>query len=192
MSVLKVKDLSAGFGSFKVLDNINLLVEPGLNIIIGANGCGKTSLLRVIAGLLPVTSGQVLFEKNDLLVMKSNELANIISYLAQHPKVHWPLLVENLVALARTNIRESLQQTNSIIAQAMADCNVLQFAKRPMDKLSGGERARVLLARALAVQADLLLVDEPTASLDPAQQLAMMKILAAVGRTGKNRAVRYS
>jgi len=185
MSILKVIDLSVGFGSFKVLNNINLLVDPGLNIIIGANGCGKTSLLRVIAGLLPATKGQVLFGQNDLLAMKPNDRANIISYLAQNPKVHWPLLVENLVALARTNIRETPQQTKSIIAQAMADCNVLQFAKRPMDKLSGGERARVLLARALAVQADLLLVDEPTAALDPAQQLSMMKILATEGDRGK-------
>jgi iron complex transport system ATP-binding protein len=185
MSILKINDLSADLGSFKVLDNISLSVNPGLNVIIGANGSGKTSLLRVIAGLLTATNGQILFGQNDLLLMKQSDRANIISYLAQYPKVHWPLLVENLVTLARSNVRESRQQSKSVIEQAMADCNVLQFAKRRMDQLSGGERARVLLARALAVQAGLLLVDEPTAALDPAQQLSMMEILAATGDTGK-------
>lgn len=185
MSILEITDLSADLGSFKILENINLNINPGLNVIIGANGSGKTSLLRVIAGLLPAIKGQILFGQNDLLAMKQLPKAKIISYLAQHPKVHWPLLVENLVALARSNVLESRQQSNRVTEQAMRDCNVLQFAKRRMDKLSGGERARVLLARALAVQAGLLLVDEPTAALDPAQQLSIMKILSAVGDTGK-------
>jgi len=185
MNILEITDLSAKLGSFKILDNVNLNINPGLNVIIGANGSGKTSLLRVLAGLLPAIKGQILFEQNDLLPMKQNDRANIISYLAQHPKVHWPLLVKNLVALARSNIRESKQQTKHIIEKTMADCNVLQFSEKRMDQLSGGERARVLLTRALAVQADLLLIDEPTAALDPAQQLSMMKILAAEGDKGK-------
>ncbi|PHR63088.1 MAG: ABC transporter [Robiginitomaculum sp.] len=183
--MLKIKQLSLKLSDRPVLQQISLQMASGLNVIVGPNGSGKTSLLRCIAGLLPVEQGEVLWRGESLSATPVQERAKLLSYLAQNPPVHWPITARALVELGRLNPRESQQQADQAIDRAMGLCLVSQFADRRMDQLSGGERARVLLARALAVEADLLLVDEPNAALDPAQQLAMMQILANQGKAGK-------
>ncbi len=183
--MLKIKQLSLKLNDRLILQEISLQIAPGLNVIVGPNGSGKTSLLRSIAGLLPIEQGEVLWHGTSLTAMQAPKRAKRLSYLAQNPPIHWPITARALVALGRLGPSESQQQADHAIDQAMGLCSVDQFAERRMDQLSGGERARVLLARALAVEADLLLVDEPNAALDPAQQLAMMQILADQGKAGK-------
>ena len=164
-----------------VLRDLSLQVPPGLNIVIGPNGSGKTSLIRAIAGLIPVKSGRILWRGQDVLSTKSANRAQWMAYLAQNPPVHWPLLVRHLVALGCPNSKNP----PDAVYRTMDDCGVLHLADRRIDQISGGERARVLLARLLAANAEVLLVDEPTSSLDPARQLDMMKILGKQAKKGK-------
>lgn len=183
--MLKISKLSVMLGQSHVLREITLTLRPGLNVLVGPNGSGKTTLARSIAGLVTPDHGNIIWQGNDLQQINPAKRADQISYLAQNPVVHWPITVKNLVTLGQSANRQSDEAKNKMVISAMNACNIIALGQRRMDQLSGGERARVLLARALAVNADLLLVDEPTSSLDPAQQLAMMKIIHAEGKRGK-------
>jgi iron complex transport system ATP-binding protein len=189
---LKIKNLSVTIGRGAgrgVLDSIDLTIRPGEFVaIIGPNGAGKTTLLRAVSGLIPV-KGTI--EIGDSLPHQTASSAHgrLISYLAQGGRIHWPIPVQDVVALGRLPYRATGGPLNDIdrvaVAEAMQTCNIAHLATRPATQLSGGERARVLLARALAVQAPILLTDEPVASLDPAQQLAMMSLLQKQARRGR-------
>jgi iron complex transport system ATP-binding protein len=174
----------------RVIKNLSLALLPGeFTIIIGPNGAGKTTLLRAIAGLLPAT-GRILVGGRELATVSRGERGRVISYLAQSGRIHWPLAVRDVVSIGRLPFGGAVQRLNEadrrIVERAMAACSIDHLALRSATALSGGEKARVLLARALAVQAPILLTDEPAASLDPAHQLAIMSMLqqqAIDGRT---------
>jgi iron complex transport system ATP-binding protein len=183
--MLAITNLSLSLSGQRVVCEIDLQLPAGLHVIIGPNGSGKTSLLRLLAGLAKPDKGEILWQGEALGHMPVRQRARLVSYLAQNPPIHWPIKVEALIALGRVAHRETVAQTKALVANAMQTCAVTQFADRSVGQLSGGERARVLLARMLCVGADLLLVDEPTAALDPAQQLAMMDILQAEASMGK-------
>ena len=182
--------VSLGRDPQRVINNLSLAFSPGeFTIIIGPNGAGKTTLLRAMAGLLPAT-GRILIGGRELAAVSRGERGRIISYLAQNGRIHWPLAARDVVAIGRLPFGGALQRLNDadrrIVERAMAACCINHLALRPATALSGGEKARVLLARALAVQAPILLTDEPAASLDPAHQVAIMSMLqqqAISGRT---------
>ena len=170
-----------------ILDDVSLELRHGeLTALIGPNGAGKSTLLRTLAGL-QACEGGVRLGGRDLAALAPRERARAIAYLAQGGQIHWGLSVREIVALGRTphsgGGRLSPRDAEAV-ARALADCGLGEDADRPVTQLSGGERARVLFARALAVEAPLLAVDEPVASLDPAQQMAVMKLLAARTRAG--------
>jgi iron complex transport system ATP-binding protein len=147
--------------------------------LVGPNGAGKSSLLKAIAGLVPCT-GAV---KNGEQALSPNPRtrARTIAYLPQFPSAHWPMRVRDLVALGRLPHRAfgaaPEPDDYAAIDAAMRQTDVMALAERAVDELSGGERTRVQLARALAVQAPILLVDEPAAALDPYHQLEIMRVL---------------
>ncbi|VAW02655.1 hypothetical protein MNBD_ALPHA06-1973 [hydrothermal vent metagenome] len=182
--MLELSGLCLGIKNQPILDDISLAIKPGLTVLVGPNGSGKTTLVRAIAGLIAPDAGELVWQGDDLQQLSGAARAKQVSYLAQNPVVHWPLSVPALVGLARCNRRENRQKTQQAVDKAMSACSVSGFADRRIDQLSGGERARVLLARALCVEAGLLLVDEPTAALDPSYQLMMMQILADAGKAG--------
>jgi iron complex transport system ATP-binding protein len=186
---LAVENLSVALGGKMILNKMSLRLDrPGLVGLIGPNGAGKTTLLRAVSALLPF-SGAIELDGASIVAKSAKQRARLIAYLAQGAQAHWPLSVKRLVALGRLPhlepFRSLSQRDEAAIERAMRLADIESFAERNVLTLSGGERARVFLARALAVEAPLLLVDEPVASLDPYHQLGIMEVLKAYAIEGR-------
>jgi iron complex transport system ATP-binding protein len=156
--------------------------------IIGPNGAGKSTLLRGMAGLTRLYGpGYIGFRPINGL--SPRERATCFSYLPQERDIAWPMPVHDVVALGRRSALETFGELNAAdaehIADAIAICGLRGFEHRPITEISGGQRSRALLARALASDAPFLLADEPIASLDPARQIDVMEALAARAREGR-------
>lgn len=186
---LQVENLHASLGGARVLNGLSVTLQGARFIgLIGPNGVGKTTLIRAIAGLIPF-DGAIALDGEGIAAIAPRVRAKKIAYLAQGAESHWPLSVERLVALGRlphlAPFARPGTDDEAAIARAMALADVETFRERDVLTLSGGERARALLARALAVEAPLLLVDEPVAALDPYHQLGVMEGLVAYARAGR-------
>jgi iron complex transport system ATP-binding protein len=174
-------------GGHTLLDGVSASFAPGrIAVILGPNGAGKTTLLKVAAGL--IANDAAALDGQMISHLPARARARAIGYLAQDHAVHWDVTVRELVALGRVPHRapvaaESLAD-QAAIDGALAQTDTADFANRRVLTLSGGERARVLLARVLAGQPGWLLADEPLASLDPAHQLDLLARLRAVAQAG--------
>jgi iron complex transport system ATP-binding protein len=171
----------------------SLVLSAGeLVALVGPNGAGKSSLLKALAGLIPC-GGSVTWRGAPLAQLDGRARARAVAYLPQAPQVHWPLLVRDVVALGRLPHRAvgaaPAAADHAAVTAAMRATDTLALADRSADQLSVGERARVLLARALAVEAPGLLVDEPIAMLDPYHQLEVMQMLHAYAAGAEPRLV---
>jgi iron complex transport system ATP-binding protein len=173
-----------------VLQGLDAVAHPGqLTAIIGPNGAGKTTLLKAVAGLLAPAGGAALLDGRSIADWEPRALARALAYLPQERIVHWALTVRAVVALGRLPYRplgagESAADAAAVGA-ALAAMDAIHLAARPVPELSGGERARVLVARALAQEPRVLLADEPAAGLDPAHQLSLFRHLAALAASGR-------
>jgi iron complex transport system ATP-binding protein len=186
---LEAKGISINFGAVRLLRDVELSVASGEMVgLIGPNGSGKTTLLRVLAKLRQPDAGAVKLDNQTLDEIGERQLAKQIAYLAQGGDVHWPMRVDAVVALGRLPHRQPFRghdgADRTAIEQALISADVERLRHRTMAHLSGGERMRALLARALAVQAHLLLADEPVAALDPLHQLKVMELLQSTARKG--------
>jgi iron complex transport system ATP-binding protein len=186
---LRASGLHVRLGRRSVLAGLDLLIEPGaLTIVVGPNGAGKTTLLRALAGLLPPSQGGVTVGSRPLTSLSAAERARTIAYLPQSGSIAWPIPVRSVVALGRMPHGERsthlTDRGEAAVAAAIAAAGLHGFEARPATELSGGERARVLLARALATQAPILLADEPVAALDPRHQLLVLDVLREQARGG--------
>ena len=187
---LEARDVTVHLTGRPILERVSCRAEPGrITAVIGPNGAGKSTLLRAMAGLLPLEGGGVAFGGRPLDSLDQTELARSIAYLPQDRVVHWPLAVERVVALGRLPHRTGMMMSDArdraAVDAAMRTMDVAGLAQRPVSQLSGGERARVLVARALAQESRVLIADEPTAGLDPAHALGLFgtfRHLAAEGR----------
>jgi iron complex transport system ATP-binding protein len=187
---LEIRYLNAGYGKKPVLRDVHTRAAPGELIgLVGPNGAGKSCLLKSIAGLIKPTSGQLGLGGRDLATFPIRARAKHVAYLAQDRTAAWPMLVRDLVALGRAPYRGSLGKISeageATITEAIKAAQCEDLAKRRFDHLSGGEQARVHLARALAVDAEVVLADEPVAALDPYYQLSIMQTLHAEAARGK-------
>ena len=188
MVTLVADQVGVSLAGRPILSEIDLWLRSGALVgILGPNGAGKSTLVRALAGLVPAT-GRIEIGGKSLHDMPRATLARTIAYLPQGQTLHWPISVERLVALGRLPHLGPLSRIGAAdrtaIARAMALAEVADLAARTATELSGGERARVLLARALAVEAPILIADEPLASLDPGHQLHGMEILRDLACTG--------
>jgi len=185
--MVSLEDVSVALGGRRVVEGVGADLGGGLIGLIGPNGAGKSTLVRAIAGLVPAEGG---ISIDGVLVasMPPRDRARRIAYLPQGQIVHWPLTVERLVALGRLPHLAPFGRPDGMdakaIERALERTELVSLRDRPIDELSGGERARVLLARALAVEAPLLLADEPLAALDPAHQIEVMALLRAEAERG--------
>lgn len=188
MSLLSVQNLNVALSHRTVLDGLSFDAGRGELIgLIGPNGAGKTTLLRALADLIPF-EGDIRLGGEKLAAIGRKTLARQVSYVAQGHEVHWPVSASQAVMLGRLPHIPALgspgEADRHAVTRAMARADVTQFAERNVLSLSEGERARVLIARALAAEAPILLVDEPVAALDPYHQLQIMEVLRATADDG--------
>jgi iron complex transport system ATP-binding protein len=189
VALLTAKGLGVRLAGRVVLNDVSLALSPGhLVALVGPNGAGKTTLLRALAGLIP-SEGEIEIGGERLSSLPLRERAKRFGYLPQGHVVHWPLPARDIVALGRyphgaTDPGRLSAKDAEAVLRAMQATDVMEFAERRVTELSGGERSRVALARVLAVEAPIVLADEPTASLDPRYQLDVMKNLRDVADAG--------
>ncbi|MDH6230741.1 iron complex transport system ATP-binding protein [Mesorhizobium soli] len=189
MTLLSVKGLHASLGGKPVLNGVSFSVGEGEFVgLIGPNGAGKSTLLRAALGLVGAR-GEVAIAGQDAAAMTARERARRIAYLPQEREIGWPVSVEMVVSLGRAPHRPAFAGLDAAdrarIEEAMGRMELEEFRRRPATELSGGEKARVLIARALAQDAPLLLADEPTAGLDPSHQITLMRLFAELAREGR-------
>lgn len=182
MTVLAASDITVTLGGWRVLDGVSLGLEPGALVgLLGPNAAGKSTLMRALAGLAPLSAGAVMLDGKPLGQWAHAARARRIAYLEQGARCAWPIAAARLVALGRLPHLGPWQRPAAddarAISAALADCDAAHLAERPATELSGGEEARVLLARALAGEPGAILADEPVARLDPAHQLQVMETL---------------
>nr|WP_275592429.1 ABC transporter ATP-binding protein [Aquamicrobium sp. NLF2-7] len=188
--MLSVENLSVRLGHRQVLNGLGFEVEAGEFVgLIGPNGAGKSTLLRSVLDLVP-TQGHIRLSGEVAGAMNARRRATRVAYLAQEREIAWAVPVETIVSLGREPHRAGFATLNAqdrtIIDAAMQRMHIEAFRDRIATELSGGEKARVLTARALAQDAPLLLADEPTAGLDPAHQISLMRLFASLAAGGKS------
>lgn len=191
--MLRADAISLSLGGRRLLDGVSAAIRPGrVTAIIGPNGAGKSTLLACLAGLRQPDAGTLWLDDQPLTLLPPRLRARRIGVLPQVAEVHWDIDVATLVALGRLphrSARGAHPGDAAAIAAAMRATDTHRLASRVVNSLSGGERARALLARVLAGQPDYLLADEPLANLDPAHQLDTLACLRAAADAGAGVAI---
>ena len=174
--MINITQLSQPYG----LTNISCQIPKGKLVgIMGANGAGKSTLLKSIAGILPLKQGEIWFDAQPLSKMNATEKSQHIAYLAQNTQIHWDLSVYDVIALGLATPLPKEKERSKI--QAFSEkFAVTHLLDKPFQQLSGGEKARVQLARCCIKESPVLLVDEPIAPLDPYYQIDMMEQLQSL------------
>jgi iron complex transport system ATP-binding protein len=191
---LIIEGVSVTLSGRNVLEDIRAVLRPGrVTAILGPNGAGKSTLIKTCAALIAPTIGAVRLGDRSVAALDPRERARTIGYLPQDASVHWNIAAAEIVALGRAPHRAPFAAPDAhdaeAVAKAMAATETAHLADRPVNHLSGGERARVLLARVLAGEPDWLLADEPLAGLDPRHQLDILDRLAEVAKQGRGVAI---
>lgn len=179
---VEIKKLSFSYSENEVLKNIAFSISEGeFFIIIGPNGSGKTTLMKIIAGLLKPKQGKLKIFDRPLKDYTRKDLAKTIALVPQMTLVDFPFTVTELVLMGRSPHLSTLgfeqEKDLEIAKNAMALTDIEHLAHRPLDRLSGGERQRVFIARAICQEPKIILLDEPTASLDLAHQVKVMDLM---------------
>lgn len=188
---IDVRNLSVRLRGREVLRDVSASIPSGhLVALVGPNGAGKSTLLRAIAGLVEATRGTISFTRDGAgWLADATERARHLAYLPQERTLAWPMRTRAIVALGRLPLSamrnvETAEDCAAIDA-AMQAMDIVALAGRPVNELSGGERARVLISRALAQDPDILIADEPSAALDPRHQLDLFDVLKRRAGSGR-------
>ncbi|MEW1760611.1 ABC transporter ATP-binding protein [Streptomyces cyaneofuscatus] len=185
---LTAEDLTLGYGDRTVVSSLDLAVPPGaITVIVGANACGKSTLLRSMSRLLAPREGRVVLDGKEVHRLPAKELARTLGLLPQSPVAPEGITVSDLVGRGR-HPHQSLfsrwnEKDDAAVASALEATATEPLADRAVDELSGGQRQRVWIAMALAQQTDLLLLDEPTTFLDASHQIEVLDLLTDLNRS---------
>lgn len=187
--MLEVKNVYAGYSEKAVLQGLSMEAKPGtVTTVLGRNGCGKSTLLKTLVGLLPLRGGEIVIDGCAISDLGTNALAKKIAYLPQSKNVP-EITAGRLVLHGRfpylSYPRRYSQNDRKIAEEAMERMGLLPLWDVPLGELSGGTRQRVYIAMALAKQAPIILMDEPTAYLDIGQQRLFSDMLAELTACGK-------
>lgn len=185
--LLEAHDLSLGYGDAAVVESLTVEIpDRQVTVLVGANACGKSTLLRGLSRLLRPMSGQALLDGKAIHTLPSREVARTLGLLPQTPVVPNGITVVDLVGRGRHPRRSALKAWSTADEEAVTEAlfltDTLDLASRPVDELSGGQRQRVWLAMALAQDTSLLLLDEPTTYLDIAHQVEVLDLLLDLNR----------
>ncbi len=178
-SILQIRQLSVHAKTVQLIKQLTLHVERGQCLaLLGANGAGKSSLLKALLGLHQ-TQGEVLIDGQPLQQLSPRERAKRIAYLPQKRDLAWPMAIESVIALGLP-----FRKDPTAIERVMADCDLMHLKGRSTQHLSGGELARVHIARLFLSGANILLADEPIAELDPLHQHSILQLLKQYAAAG--------
>jgi len=182
---LRIQNLSVMYGQRKVLSDISLLIKPGeVAALIGPNGSGKTTLIRAISGVIPIQSGNIFIDGLDIHQLDPLNRSRLLSVIPQARNLPAAFTVEEVVTMGRTPyigwLGKLSKYDEEIIRAAMLKTDILFLRDRRMGELSGGEQQRVLVARAIAQQSKVMLLDEPTTHLDIQYQIALLEIIRSL------------
>lgn len=181
-SIFQFKQVAFSYEQVKIIENLNLEIEKGSFVgILGANGSGKTTLLRLMSAFLKAQKGEVLLEGENIHKLSARKRALKIAVVPQQFDVAFPFSVQEVVLMGRWAYLKPMawesRKDLKIAQEAMEMADCLYLKDRPVNELSGGERERVLLARALAQGTEILLLDEPTTHLDLKHQVEIFQLL---------------
>ena len=205
-SPLRAEGLGVRYDKRRVIDNLDIVVpSESFTVIIGPNACGKSTLLRALAGLMPAAAGSVLLDGRDIASFTAKDTARRLGLLPQGAVSPEGITVAELVARGRYAHQRLLRQWSAAdeaaVTEALRLTDVADLATRPVDELSGGQRQRVWIAMVLAQQTPLILLDEPTTYLDIAHQIEVLNLLHELNGHGRtivavlhdlNHAARYA
>ena len=185
--MISVSEISINYGPVSVLRGINLDLRDGeITALLGPNGSGKTTLIRALNGVIPITNGAIIVNGRPLHSLSRSEIAREIAVVAQENETKFPVTVAEFVLSGRfARGRAFGWETREDIAaadRALDRCDLADYGGRLMNELSGGERQRAVLARALAAESKILLLDEPTANLDLSHQAQMFQLVREICR----------
>lgn len=188
--LLTANDISFAFDNRPILEKVSLGIAAGEFVgLIGANGSGKTTLLRILLGLLKQQSGEVILGGNSISSLSRREIARRATLVRQDTTIDFDFTAREIVAMGRTpylgRFTPEKAADRAAIAEAMRATETENFANRFVTELSGGERQRVHIARAVAQETPIILLDEPTSNLDLMHQFEALRLVKYVTRTGK-------
>ena len=181
-TILDIRDLTVIRQGRLVLDRVSLSLECGeTSLLTGANGCGKTTLLRTIAGYLPYTDGTITLLGHDAGSRDWKKNRHLLSYVPQEEQIEpFPVSVEEMAAMGTAGIRLSYKERQSRVLQALKDTDCLELKDRSYFSLSGGEKRRTALARCLCQKSHFLLLDEPLTYLDKTARKRFISVLERI------------
>lgn len=187
---LTCENLQFSFNKKPMLNNINLSFKENEFVgLIGANGAGKSTLLQLLLGLLPAQAGHILLHGEDITHIKRREIAKRLAFVPQSIELPYAFTVQQVVAMGRNPYLGAFElegeKDKKLIDEAMRLTDISHLQQRAVNTLSGGEKQRVIIARALAQQSPTILLDEPIASLDICHQLETLQLIQALTRSGK-------
>ena len=182
MGAVVVDGVSAGYGASRVLSGINLELKPGeVNVLIGPNGAGKSTLVRVIAGLMKPSEGRVCLLGDDIAQLDRAAIARRVAVVPQSEDPAFGYSVRQVVSLGRAPLQGAWMRLSAadeaVVEESLGACEIQHLAARDVTTLSGGEKKRVIVARAFAQRAPILLLDEAGAHLDVRHALDLHEVL---------------